>query len=128
MNIDNKTLYKWIRIALKVLVIIIVVYFTISMSFKAYDFGHRVFTEPPVDEKPGINVEVTIESGMSAMEIGKLLKTKGLVRDAELFVVQYKLSAYSGEILAGTYTLNTSETAKEMMIIMSGQAEDLEEE
>lgn len=127
MNIDNKTLYKWIRIALKVLVVVVVVYFTFSMSFKAYDFGYRVFTEPAIDEKPGVNVEITIENGMSAKEIGKLLEKKGLVRDADLFVVQYKLSAYADEIVAGSYTLNTSETAKEMMIIMSGQEEDLED-
>lgn len=125
---DNKTLYKWIRIALKVLAIVLVVYFTISVSYKAYDFGYRVFTEPPMDEAPGVNVEVTIEQGMGAKEIGKLLEKKGLVRDSDLFVVQYKLSAYSGEILAGTYTLNTSDTTKEMMIIMSGQVEDLETE
>ena len=127
MSIDNKTLYKWIRIALKVLAGVLVVYFTFSMSFRAYDFGYRVFTEPAMEEKPGVNVEITIEKGMSAKEIGKLLEKKGLVRDADLFVTQYKLSAYADEIMAGTYTLNTSETAKEMMIIMSGQEEDLEE-
>ena len=127
MNIDNKTLYKWIRIALKVLAVVFVVWFTLSTSFKAHDFGYRVFTEPAMEAAPGINVEVTIEEGMSAKEIGKLLEKKGLVRDADLFVVQYKLSAYANEILAGTYTLNTSETAKEMMIIMSGQIEDLED-
>ena len=127
MNIDNKTLYKWIRIALKVLAVVLVLYFTISMSLKAHDFGYRVFTEPAMEEKPGVNVEITIDEGMSAKNIGKLLEKEGLIRDADLFVVQYKLSAYSGEIQAGTYTLNTSETPKEMMIIMSGQAEDLEE-
>ena len=127
MNIDNKTLYKWIRIALKVLAVVFVVWFTFSMSFKAYDFGYRVFTEPAMEGKPGVNVEITIEGGMSDKQIGKLLEKEGLVRDADLFVVQYKLSAYADEIIPGTYTLNTSETAKEMMIIMSGQEEDLEE-
>jgi len=128
MNIDNKTLYKWIRIAFTVMVVLLVVTGTFSLSFKAYDFGYRVFTESPIDEAPGVNVEVTIEESMSAKKIGKLLEEKGLVRDADLFVVQYKLSAYSGEILPGTYTLNTSQTAKEMMIIMADQVEGTEEE
>lgn len=127
MNIDNKTLYRWIRVALRVLVILVVVYATLTLSFTAYDFGYRIFTESPIDAKPGVNVEITIDKGMDAKEIGSLLEKKGLIRDANLFVLQYKLSAYSGEIVAGTYTLNTSETAKEMMIIMSGQTEDLEE-
>ena len=123
MSINNKKLYKWIRIAFTILLVTLVVYGTVTLSFKAYDFGYRVFTESPMDERPGINVEVTIEQGMNAKEIGKLLKQKGLVRDADLFVIQYKLSAYSGELVAGTYTLNTSQTAKEMMIIMANQSE-----
>lgn len=127
MNIDNKTLYKWIRVAFAVMVVLLVVYGTLSMSFKAYDFGYRIFTETPIDEEPGINVEITIEESMSAKAIGKLLEKKGLIRDAGLFVAQYKLSAYSGEIVPGTYTLNTSQTPKEMMIIMADQTEDLEE-
>lgn len=124
MNIDNKTLYKWIRIAFTVMIVLLVLYGTISLSYKAYDFGYRIFTESPVDEKPGVNVEVTIEESMSSKQIAKLLEEKGLIRDADLFAVQYKLSAYAGEIIPGTYTLNTSQTAKEMMIIMADQVEE----
>ena len=123
MSINNKKLYKWIRIAFTILLVTVVVYGTVTLSFKAYDFGYRVFTESPMEEKPGTNVEVTIEAGMNAKDIGKLLKQKGLVRDADLFVIQYKLSAYSGELVAGTYTLNTAQTAKEMVIIMANQSE-----
>lgn len=124
MNIDNKTLYKWIRIAFTVMIVLVVVYGTISLSYRAYDFGYRVFTEPAMEELPGVSVEVTIEESMSPKQIGKLLEEEGLIRDADLFVVQYKLSAYSGEIIPGTYTLNTSLTAKEMMIIMADQVEE----
>lgn len=124
MNIDNKTLYKWIRIAFTVMLVLLVVYGTISLSYRAYDFGYRVFTEPAMEAAPGVNVEVTIEESMSDKKIAKLLEEKGLVRDADLFVVQYKLSAYAGEIVPGTYTLNTSQTAKEMMIILADQVEE----
>lgn len=124
MSINNKKLYKWIRVAFTILLVVFLVFATVKLSTKAYDFGYRVFTEAPMAERPGENVEVTIELGMSASDIGELLKKKGLVRDADLFVVQYTLSAYSGEIKAGTYILNTSQTAKEMMIIMADQVED----
>lgn len=124
MSINNKTLYKWIRIAFTILLVVVLVFATVKLSTKAYDFGYRVFTEAPMDEKPGVNVEVTVETGMSASDIGELLESKGLVRDADLFLVQYKLSAYSGELKAGTYMLNTSQTAKEMMITMADQVED----
>ena len=124
MSINNKKLYKWIRVAFTILLVVFLVFATVKLSSKAYDFGYRVFTEAPMAERPGEDVEVTIELGMNASDIGELLKSKGLVRDADLFVVQYKLSAYSGEIKAGTYTLNTSQTAKEMMIIMADQVEE----
>lgn len=124
MSINNKTLFKWIRIAFMVMIALLVVYGTMSLSFKAYDFGYRVFTEAPIDEKPGVDVEITIRESMKAGEIGKLLQKNGLVRDADLFVLQYKLSAYANEIVPGTYTLNTSQTAKEMMIIMANQSEE----
>ena len=56
---------------------------------------------------------------MSARDIGALLEKKGLVRSADLFAVQLKLSSYSKKIKAGVYTLSTSMTAKDMMQVMS---------
>ncbi len=62
--------------------------------------------------------------GHSAEELGQLLEDKGLVRDHNLFYLQLKLSAYSGHIKPGIYTLNTSMTAKDMMVIMSSDKSD----
>ncbi len=118
MNIDNKTLFKWIRVAFTILTVVFVIYAGISFSAKAFDFGYRIFTETPVDEEPGVNVEIVIEEGMTVTAIGDLLEKNGLIRDGDLFWLQYKLSAYSGRIRPGTYTLNSSMTVKEMMIIM----------
>lgn len=55
------------------------------------------------------------------------LEDKGLVRDHNLFYLQLKLSAYSGHIKPGIYTLNTSMTAKDMMVIMSSDKSDEEQ-
>ena len=60
---------------------------------------------------------------MSGSDIGSMLEEKGLIRDARLFAVQLKLSAYSKKIKPGIYTLNTSMTAKEMMEAMSPVSE-----
>ena len=65
---------------------------------------------------------------MGAKELGDLLEKKGLIRDAELFFVQLKLSSYSGKMKEGTYTLSTSMTAYEMMQIMSGEEAEEKEE
>ena len=45
----------------------------------------------------------------------------GTKRPGKLFYLQLKTSAYSKSIKPGVYTLNTSMTPKEMMIVMSGQ-------
>ena len=56
---------------------------------------------------------------MSEMEIAEMLEEKGLIRDRFLFVLQLKVSGYSGKLKAGPYTLNTSMTAEEMLQVMS---------
>ena len=75
----------------------------------------------------GQDVLVQVEKGISAEELGQLLEDKGLVRDHNLFYLQLKLSAYSGQIKPGIYTLNTSMTAKDMMVIMSSDKSDEEQ-
>jgi UPF0755 protein len=60
---------------------------------------------------------------MSEREIGKMLENRGLIDDGNLFFVQLKLSAYSGDLKSGMYTLNTSMTAKEMMAVMAAEAD-----
>ena len=53
----------------------------------------------------------------------KELKEKGLVENAKLFFVQLKVSAYSGRLHSGVYTLNTSMTARDMMVLMAAEPE-----
>ena len=90
----------------------------------AYDYGYRVFQEPPVAEKPGADVQVEITVGKSALQIGEILESKGLIRDAKLFYVQNLLSHYKDKLRAGVYILNTSMTMEEMMQIMSAAEPD----
>ena len=90
-----------------------------------WNSAYRVFTESAIDEEPGTVVEVTIEKGMGSAEIGALLYQKGLVRDANLFVLQHKLSAYADDVLPGTYLLNTAMTPKDMMITLSDETQQI---
>lgn len=115
----NKVIFRGVKVGFILMLVLLIAYGTMKVSFVAYDFGYRVFTESAIDEEPGKYVEVTIEDTMGAKEIGSLLEEKGLVRDANLFWLQYKLSAYSGEIVPGTYTLSTAMTPREMMILMA---------
>lgn len=107
------------------LVVLIVIY---AGAMSCYDFGYRIFTDTPMSLEPGRDVTVIINEGNSTRQIGTLLKENGLIKDVRVFVVQEKLSEYSGEIKPGVYVLNTSMTAEEMIAVMSGNMVEGKEE
>lgn len=112
-------------VVLKLALAIAVVVLIYKGATMAYDYGYRIFQEPPISEGTGYDVEVQITMGKSALEIGELLEQKGLIRDANLFYVQNLLSHYKDELQPGVYTLNTSMTMQEMMEVMAaGEQEE----
>ena len=115
----NKFLFRFISVAFKIMIALFVIAATVKLGGIGYDFGYRVFTESAIDKEPGKDVLVQVREDTSARELGKTLEEKGLVRDGNLFFLQLKLSAYSKRILPGVYTLNTSMTAKDMLVVMS---------
>ena len=124
----NKFLFRFISVAFKVMIALLVIAATVKLGGIGYDFGYRVFTEPAMAEEPGKDILVQVREDMSARELGKTLEEKGLVRDGNLFFLQLKLSAYSKKILPGVYTLNTSMTAKDMMVVMSTEVKESTED
>lgn len=127
-NSTNKVVFRFVSISFTVLILLVVFIGVFKASTYCYDFGYRIFTEKPVSSEPGRDVVVQISSEDSAFDIGDMLEEKGLVRDSLLYTAQYYLSAYVDDLIPGTYTLNTSMTAKEMMIVMSTPVEDTEVE
>lgn len=123
MNL-NKVILKFVSISFSILVTLLVVVGLVELGSYCYDFGYRVFTETPIDKTPGTDIVVQVTADMSEHEIGKMLEEEGLVRDGTLFYAQLKLSAYSGELLPGTYTLNTSMTGKDMIVVMATEPEE----
>lgn len=124
----NKVVFRFVSISFSVLIVLVVFIGIFKASTFCYEFGYRIFSEAPVESEPGNDVVVQIDEGDSAFDIGKKLEEKGLIRDSELYVAQYYLSAYVDELLPGTYTLNTSMTTKEMLVVMSTPVEDTEVE
>lgn len=124
----NKIVFRFVSVSFSVLILLVVFIGIFKATAYCYDFGYRIFTEKPVSSEPGRDVVVQISKEDSAFEIGEMLEKKGLVRDSLLYTAQYYLSAYVDDLLPGTYTLNTSMTAKEMMIVMSTPVEETEVE
>lgn len=108
----------------KIVAAIVIVMLVYKWSMSAYEYGQRVFNEPPVAVGEGRDVTVTVNQGDTVKEISKLLEEAGLIRDAELFVIQEMLSEYKDKMKPGTYVLSTSMTTEEMMQIMSKNVEE----
>ena len=113
---------------LKVAVALAAVVIIYKGAVIAYDYGYRVFKEEPVSEAPGIDINVEITAGKGTMQIGEILESKGLIRDAKLFYIQNLLSHYKDKLKPGAYVLNTSMTMEEMMEIMSAEPEETTED
>ncbi len=125
MNV-NKVVLKIVKIGLSIVMALAVIYFTASVSITGFDFGYRVFTEPPMSEEPGKDIAVLITEDMSNREIGEEMYRKGLVRNDLLFWIQLELSAYREKVVPDTYVLNTSMTPKEIMMTISPTKKEVE--
>lgn len=114
---------------MKVVVYAAVIMFIWRAAYMAYDYGYRIFEEAPMSSGNGRVVTVTIPEDMSAKEMGTLLEQKGLIRDANLFILQYHLSEYKVDLLPGTFELSTAMTVDEMLKTMTiAPVEESEEE
>lgn len=111
---------------LKVVFAIILIMVVYKASLTAYEYGNRVFNEPPVTTGSGREITVTVSEDDTAKQIGAMLEKKGLIRDGRLFAIQEMLSKYKDKLLPGTYVLNTSMTTEEMMELMCGKVEEEE--
>ncbi len=109
---------------LKIAIVVIIAMFIYRGALLAYDYGYRIFEEPPMSEGEGREVVITIPEGMSAKEMGELLYMKGLIRDEKLFRIQYFLSEYKKDLLSGTFTLRTNMTVEEMLKAMTIEPEE----
>lgn len=117
-----------VELIFKVVIFVFIVMFIFRTSVTAYNYGFRVFAEEPMSLGEGRTISVYVENVDSVKEIGKMLQERGLIRDANLFVIQEFLSENHGKLQPGIYDLNTTMTSQEMLAVMAAQPETEEEE
>lgn len=115
------------QIIIKVAVFAYLIMYIFRTAIAAYDYGYRVFTEPPLSYGDGRIISVYIEEDNSALDVGEMLQEKGLVRDGRLFMIQELLSEHHGNIQPGVYDLNTNMTAQEILAVIAQEPESDEE-
>lgn len=112
---------------LKMLAVIVIVAAVLKFGGYAYEFGHSIYDNSSVSDPPGKDVAVVIPEGCPTSQAAKLLESKGLIKDAYVFMVQERLSRYHGQMKPGNYVLNTSWNGQEMIAILSGHEEDIQD-
>jgi len=103
----------------KGIVLVMIVMFVYRTAVDAYDFGYRVFAEEPVSRSGGRTITVAVAEDYTVRGLAEMLKDRGLIRDADLFVVQELLSEFRGQVKPGIYDLSTVMTVAEMLQVMS---------
>lgn len=116
-----------VELIIKIVALAFIVTYLIKASTAAYDYGYRIFTEEPVSLGEGRIISVNVEAPVSAKAVGDMLEERGLIRDANLFMIQELLSENHGKIQPGIYDLSTAMTAEEMIAVMAENAPDEEE-
>lgn len=103
----------------KGVLLVFIVIFVYRTAMAAYDFGFRVFAEEPISRSGGRIITVSIAEDYTVSGVAEMLAEKGLIRDANLFVIQELLSKHHDKLRPGIYDLSTAMTAEEMMAVMS---------
>lgn len=115
------------QIIIKVALFAYIIIHILRWATAAYDYGYRVFTEPPMSFGDGRIISVYVENDSSALDVGEMLQEKGLIRDGRLFMIQELLSEHHGKIQPGVYDLNTNMTTQEMLEVIAQEPETDEE-
>lgn len=123
----RKILTAVLLLLMKLLFAIVVILAIWRLGESAYRFGHSIYDNESMAAPPGWDVAVVLPEGCTVKDTASLLKAKGLIRDAFVFRIQERLSKYHGEIQAGSYVLNTSMSAQDILALLSGHAEDITE-
>lgn len=110
-----------VRTLIRLMLYVAAVFLLVRCARGAYLFGYNVFDEHGMaSEEAGVDVSVIVRETQSVYEVGKMLKEKGLIKDARVFQVQEKLYGDKNEIQPGMYILNTSQNAEKILNILFG--------
>ncbi|RHU85874.1 hypothetical protein DXC26_01460 [Clostridiaceae bacterium OM08-6BH] len=113
-----------LRLALLILVVVGI----FKVGEYAYTYCYSVVSDTAAEEEPGRDVSVSVTSDMSAGKVAKLLERKELVKSADVFKIQMKVTGYEDKIQPGKYVLNTSMRPREMLKILAGEETEEDEE
>lgn len=112
----NRITSAIIGTALRVLAVVLIVFFLWEGVTRGYRFGYRIFVPPEQIGTTGTKT-IVVEAGEPLIEIAEELEKENLVWDKYAFCFTAKF--YSCRVVAGTYELDGSMKPKEILDVMA---------
>ena len=120
----KKILLSILNFVIRSSLLVLIVLGVYRLAMYSYNFGYMVFADAAMEPAPGRDIVLTIDSTEDTLDVGRLLKARGLVSDEKIFYLQERLSDYHGKMMPGTYTLNTSMKTEEMLETLSSSYQE----
>ncbi len=95
------------------LIYIVVILVIFKAGTYAYSFSYEVFGDPVVSEYSTETQTVTIKSGDTTRKLAADLKSKGLIKHEQAFVIKARLE--NANIMPGDYEISKSMSADQML-------------
>ena len=123
----RKTAMMIFRLTLKMAIIATLVAVFYVVCSKTFEYGAAIFSEEPMaPHGQGVDVVVTIPNDTTAGELGRILKSNGLIKDEGIFKIQAFL--YELTITPGTYEFSTENNVEDIIDIINANKPEEEEE
>lgn len=117
----NKITKTIISVSMKLIVCAVVILLLYEAIVRGYQFGHSLFYDTAAAEPPGTEMRVTIGEDKDLANLAAALEESGLIKDRYAFIIQsifYGYGTSKNPVKEGTYLLNSSMTAKELIITL----------
>lgn len=107
---EGKVVRRRRRLRYILLVVLVAIFGIFATGFIYYQSGLEALDK--TNDEP---VVVTIVQGMNDAQIGALLKSRGIIKSAEVYELYVRLSHKTGKVQAGSYTLSRSMDVKRIV-------------
>ena len=126
----SKVALRLLNISIIAMVWLLAILFLYRVGLYAYNFGYRVYTEPPMSSVENSRDMLVTINDTDLSTVAEIIYEKGLVDDQKLFYLQLLISqagvkdSDKNKIKAGVYTMNTAMTYKEIIATMCYSEEE----
>lgn len=125
MNL-RKTAMMIFRLTIKMAIIATLVAVFYVVCSKTFEYGSAIFSEEAMAPYgKGVDVVVTIPNETSVGELGEILQSNGLIKDASIFKIQAFL--YDLTITPGTYEFSTENNVEDIIDLINANKPKEEE-